>query len=244
MTIQRTSRFKNFRNPVLLTNEAVSRLEQQLQQHQWGFSSAELERKGGQSLTRLSMDELKALDETWWIECEELKLTFAHAVVNGSASLTFKTPHNVLPGGTSSQIFCSDFGASLAVEQEFSRFVEVNSLGYGLFSWPSFWVVLALFPCSTAARVLFFRGAQLPPHLDTALASIHLLGLFMFLYGAKKIFPKVQFALGTASRKNAEQRRSIRRVFHIGWEILKVVIPAVLGAIVGAWWQGHYGKSR
>lgn len=197
-------------------------------------------------LSHFSLEELTELDETWWANCEKLAINFRHADNDGRAHLTFERPLNPWQSAkTTAYISGSDYGSSLAAENEFVQFISANTAGYGILSWRGLWVCLSLIPWSIAARWLVFHGTAIPRQIDQALTTLQIVALFMYFIGARAVFPKVQFALGTGARKNTRHRdraakdrlravesRGRCRVWSLGntafWQVKSVTILASL----------------
>jgi hypothetical protein len=235
-----TTRFQDLKVPVILTDESVAGLEQQMLQHDWTFRRASVSRTDGRNTGALSIAELGTIDETWWMDCVEFSLAFDHKAGNGRASIDFKRPQQYfLYPEIRTYVSSSDYGASLAAEEEFRRFSLANSAGYGLLARRGFWYSIGFaFQAGELCVILLLKHFHRPiPDPWFWLSNLILFCLFgMGWKGSQFVFPMIQFRLGSGYRRNADRDRRRGRIVSVFWDVVKITV----GALMGAWLKSKF----
>ena len=194
-------------------------------------------------------DELLTLGSEEWHVVKSLMIRFRIPATTrpeltaGSASITLTPPR--IPwadGGVRYYLNSNSPGAVLALERTIREVFRASRNWYGVLSRDNFWFLCSfcsLVPLEIGNRLLDqhrIAGSAVTTIL-VALAFIAAICTIMFVGGAKKLFPKVIFAIGdkpiAALRAEHFRRQLVKRL----WDLVKITCGAVLGALAVRYWK-------
>ncbi len=226
-----TTKLEDLWGTLLFSSESLGELIKRLKQHHFEFSGIDVDRGDGRHAQDLTLEAAEALDNGWWRSCSQISIDFKLQRVQGVADITLTLPpQRVLQDKISIYL-----RSVLSGREEVRDFLLSHSAGYPTFlTSKPFWLLVSL--CPNLRFLPFLRGHQAVTYVLYVLCCV---SLYMYFDGSRRVFPRVRFALGTAEAPSERKSKRTNQLLGAIWEICKLILAAVFGAMAQAWLGKH-----